>query len=71
LKCCTANLFVRHRRFEVEKGFDVSTHKRYLNLSEPPNEPLVRHGIMVGSGFCNLVLICPTLRLTSRPYSLF
>jgi len=32
-----ANLVVRHRRFEVEKGFDVSTHKRYLDVSGPSN----------------------------------
>src|SRR5437773_5062479 len=28
-----ANLFVRHGRFEVEEGLDVSAHKRYLDVS--------------------------------------
>jgi hypothetical protein len=33
------NLFVRHWRFEVEQGLDVSTHKRYLEeRSAQPTE---------------------------------
>ena len=37
LPCGLMNLFVRHRRFEVEKGLDVSAHKRYLDVEELAN----------------------------------
>src|SRR5579864_3395993 len=31
LQCGRTNLFLGHRRFEVEESLDVSTHKRYLD----------------------------------------
>jgi hypothetical protein len=33
LQCSPVNLFVRHGRFEVEEGLDVSTHIHYLHTS--------------------------------------
>src|SRR6267142_2330327 len=33
------NFVVRHRWFEIEEGLYVSTHKRYLDVSGPPNVP--------------------------------